>query len=190
MFSSIRTRLTLWYLGVLAFIVITFAVATYIVVARNLGRTTDNNLAEISRTVEADLRKEDADVALERLALTRPVEEEGEDEEKAQNELDETALTIETAIAEELEDQRSREYGFTVLDQKGLTVATTVTGPKLEEDSKNLAADVPFADVSVGAETFRVHQTSLNLDGKRFNVKPNCRLGIVQGMVKWFDMKR
>jgi predicted Holliday junction resolvase-like endonuclease len=66
MFNSIRIRLTIWYLGVLALIIIAFAASVYLLVERNLNRTTDENLAERARNVETDLRKEETDIAEER----------------------------------------------------------------------------------------------------------------------------
>ncbi len=49
MFDSIRTKLTFWYAGVLAFLVIGFAVITYISVDRILSRETNENLAAMSK---------------------------------------------------------------------------------------------------------------------------------------------
>ena len=170
MIDSIRTRLTLWYLGVLALIIIAFAAAIYLLVARNLSRTTDNNLAEIGRSIEADLKKEEADIAAERLIVARTVDEGDEEEKKPNDDPVEVPLTIEAAIAEELEDLRSRDYGFVALDRYGQTIGSTLTNAKLEEGTKNLAANVSFADVPVENETFRVHQVPLDLDGKPFRL--------------------
>ena len=169
MLNSIRTRLTLWYLSILALIIITFAAVIYLLVARNLSQTADNNLAEIERSVETDLHKEEADIAAARLLPAPPVEED-EDEKKAVDEDGELPLTIESAIAEELEDLRSRDYGFLVLDQNGATVGSTITIPELEERAKNLAGDIPFSDVLIQNETFRIHQMALSLDGKPFRL--------------------
>jgi two-component system, OmpR family, sensor kinase len=49
MFDSIRTKLTLWYAGVLAFLIIVFALITYISVERILSQETDKNLLELSK---------------------------------------------------------------------------------------------------------------------------------------------
>ena len=168
MLNSIRTRLTLWYLGVLALIIIAFAAVTYLLVARNLSQTLDNNLAEIGRSVETDLHKEEADIAAMRLLPATPVED--EDEKKPVDADDELPLTIESAIAEELEDLRSRDFGFMVFDRSGQVIGSTITVPELEERSKSLAADVPFTDVLIEIETFRIHQMSLSLDEKPFRL--------------------
>ncbi len=175
MLNSIRTRLTLWYLGILALIIVFFATATYLLVARNLSRTTDSNLAEIGRSIETDLKKEEADIAAERLVVAQSSVEKEEDEEEEEEgkpkvEPDEAPLTIEAAIAEELGDLRTRDYGFIVLDGNGNTIGSTVTNSPLEAGAKSLAEDTSFADVMVENETFRVHKMRLSLDGKPFRL--------------------
>lgn len=170
MFDSIRMRLTLWYLSVLASLIIGFTVVVYLLVAQNLSRTIDNNLAEVGRSIETDLRKEEADIAAERLIPMEPADEESDEEKNTLVQPAEVPLTIEAAIEEELTDLRSRDYGFIVLDGNGRMIASTVTNPRLEDESKNLAADVSFADVRVENESFRVHQMRLNLDGKPFQL--------------------
>lgn len=44
MFDSIRTRLTLWYMGVLALVLILFSMGVYAMLARNISRDLDSNL--------------------------------------------------------------------------------------------------------------------------------------------------
>ncbi len=176
MLNSIRTRLTLWYLSILALIIIAFAAVTYLLVARNLGQTLDNNLAEIGRSVEADLRKEEADIAAERLLPATPAEED-EDEKKPADTPDEVPLTIEQAIAEELEDLRLRDYGFVVFEQEANEVASTVGDSKLRNGLKNLRSEISFADLPGENEIFRVHQIALNLDGKPFRLLITRPLG-------------
>ena len=46
MFSSVRARLTLWYTGVLALVLVTFAFATYTFLARMIRQRMDDSLAE------------------------------------------------------------------------------------------------------------------------------------------------
>lgn len=165
---SIRIRITLLYLSVLTFIIAAFAVAIYLLVARNLSQTTDNNLAEIGRSVEADLRKEEADIAAARL-LPAPAEED-EDEKGPIDADDELPLTIESAITEEVEDLRSRDYGFLVLDQDGGLIGSTIDFPALHESAINISTDTTFADLSIAEQLYRVHQMKLTLDGKPFRL--------------------
>lgn len=176
MLNSIRTRLTLWYLSILALIIITFAGVIYLLVARNLGQTLDNNLAEIGRSVEADLRKEEADIAAERLLPAAPIEED-EDDKKPADTPDEVPLTIEQAIAEELGDLRSRDYGFVVFERGTKEVASTVAEATLGNGLKDLPPEISFADLPGENEIFRVHQIALRLDGKPFRLLITRTLG-------------
>lgn len=174
MFSSIRTRLTLWYVGVLALIIAAFASATYFFVARNLSQVTDSNLDEIGRSVETDLHKEEVDLNAERHLAAAPAED-GEDEKKPADEDEEQPLTIEAAIAEEMEDLRSRDYGFLVLDGRGQIVGSTIDFPALRERAmSDVPADVSFADLSIVEQNYRVNQRKLTLDGKPFRLIVTC----------------
>jgi heavy metal sensor kinase len=48
MLDSVRTRLTLWYSGVLALALTLLSLFTYLLYARNISQRTDNNLSELS----------------------------------------------------------------------------------------------------------------------------------------------
>ncbi|MGB8321422.1 MAG: hypothetical protein WCE52_00530, partial [Candidatus Acidiferrum sp.] len=48
MLDSVRVRLTLWYSGVLAFVLILLSVLTYFFYERNILQRADNNLVELS----------------------------------------------------------------------------------------------------------------------------------------------
>ena len=177
MFNSIRIRLTFWYLSILALIIIAFAFGTYFLIERNLNQRAKQNLAEIARSVEADLRKEEADIAAERIqqkldaeAEKKQVAEPVEDEKDRNEESKEDAVSIEAAIVEEMEDLRSRDYGFVVLDGNGQKIASTITDERLRNSLKNLSADAEFIDLPIENETFRVIRQSLELDGKRFQL--------------------
>ena len=170
-FNSIRTRLTLWYLGVLAVIIAALCVFIYMSVARNLARMTDENLSEIAQVVEADLHKEDADIAAEKLQqkldeANKKPDETDEDEKEPKEEV----LTIEKAIVEELNDLRFRDYGIVVLDANGQQINSTITDARLQNGLKNLSAEVSFADLPIENETFRVRRLFLKLDGKPFQL--------------------
>ncbi len=169
--NSIRIRLTLWYLGVLALIIAAVCVFIYLSVARNLARTTDENLSEIARVVEVDLQKEEADIAAEKLQQTsdeanKKFEKADENEKESKDEV----LTIEEVIVEELNGLRFRDYGIVVLDENGQQIGLTITDAWLQNGLKNLSADVPFADLPTENETFRVRRQSLELDGKPFHL--------------------
>ena len=61
MFSSVRARLTLWYTGVLALVLISFALAGYFFLSYALNRRTDDALAEMANAFAATLTNEESD---------------------------------------------------------------------------------------------------------------------------------
>jgi heavy metal sensor kinase len=61
MFNSVRARLTLWYTGVLALVLISFALAGYFFLSYTLNRRTDEALAEMANGFAATLANEEAD---------------------------------------------------------------------------------------------------------------------------------
>jgi heavy metal sensor kinase len=99
MFNSILTKLTLWYAGVLAFLVIAFAVLTYFSVARILTQETDENLLEMSKTFTSLVIAEGA----------------GEDEGVSEND----------AITEVIKDFRFKDFQIFVFSRKDELIAKT-----------------------------------------------------------------
>jgi len=61
MFSSVRARLTLWYTGVLALVLISFALAGYFFLSYTLNRRTDDALGEMANALAATLANDEAD---------------------------------------------------------------------------------------------------------------------------------
>jgi len=61
MFSSVRARLTLWYTGVLALVLISFALAGYFFLSFTLNRRTDDALAEMANAFASTLADDEAD---------------------------------------------------------------------------------------------------------------------------------
>jgi heavy metal sensor kinase len=61
MFSSVRARLTLWYTGVLALVLITFALAGYFFLSYTLNRRTDDALGEMADAFAATLADDERD---------------------------------------------------------------------------------------------------------------------------------
>jgi heavy metal sensor kinase len=61
MFSSVRARLTLWYTGVLALVLISFALAGYFFLSYTLNRRTDDALGEVANAFAATLANDEAD---------------------------------------------------------------------------------------------------------------------------------
>jgi hypothetical protein len=61
MFSSVRARLTLWYTGVLALVLISFALAGYLFLSFTLNRRTDDALGEMANAFAATLADDERD---------------------------------------------------------------------------------------------------------------------------------
>jgi heavy metal sensor kinase len=61
MFSSVRVRLTLWYTGVLALVLVVFALGGYFFLSFTLSRRTDDALAEMANAFAATLANEETD---------------------------------------------------------------------------------------------------------------------------------
>ncbi|MDT4896930.1 MAG: two-component system, OmpR family, sensor kinase [Acidobacteriota bacterium] len=61
MFSTVRARLTLWYTGVLALVLITFALAGYFFLSFTLNRRTDDALGEMADAFAATLADDERD---------------------------------------------------------------------------------------------------------------------------------
>ena len=55
MFSSVRTRLTVWYIGVLALVLIAFSIAVYIMLKRSLYAQFDSDLRSTAESTSASL---------------------------------------------------------------------------------------------------------------------------------------
>ena len=78
MFDSIRIKLTLWYAGVLAFLIIVFALLTYFSVERILAQETDKNLIELSKNFTFAVVSEvsgETDETSEQDAITETIKE-------------------------------------------------------------------------------------------------------------------
>lgn len=100
MFDSVRMRLTLWYTGVLALILVIFAFAAYFFLARALSGRTDASLAEITRAFTATF-----------------VAEQGDEKENA---------TTGAAVASEaVREFRFRDYRFILYDESQRVVAAS-----------------------------------------------------------------
>jgi two-component system, OmpR family, sensor kinase len=75
MLDSVRTRLTLWYVGVLALALIVFSAGVYLLLARNLWRRMDESLRASSESIAISLVRERAEGETEAEAAHSTVEE-------------------------------------------------------------------------------------------------------------------
>ena len=71
MFRSMRARVTLWYAGVLALVLILFSLASYAYLARAAQRRTDNSLAEAANSFISTLSTEANDEDCRLMMLRR-----------------------------------------------------------------------------------------------------------------------
>jgi len=133
MFNSIRTKLTLWYAGVLVFLVIGFAALTYISVERILTLETDENLLEMSKNFTSAVNSE----------------ENSEEEKPSGNE----------AVAEVIKEFRFRDFQIFVFSNNGNLIAKTSDTNFPAPDFP----DNTYTNFYYNGKTFRSFSTPLKL---------------------------
>lgn len=129
MFSSIRVKLTIWNICVLALIVSALAVITYSLFVSVLRHETDENLSEMANTLSVAMQGEQND---------------GENDQKPDD-----------LITESLGEFRFRDYQFAVYTIEGRFVAATMEG-EIPRDLFSVDAE-KFGTVSVGGKEYRAH---------------------------------
>ncbi|MGI8468280.1 MAG: sensor histidine kinase [Pyrinomonadaceae bacterium] len=159
MFNSIRTRLTLWFTGVLAFFLILFVASAYLFLKHAIRRQTDNTLQEISRTFAGGVERE---------------QENGEEAGAPQN-----AATLET-IREATDDLRFKDYQIFVFDaQKKIVSAsdnapdkTNLSGEQIAESAIDFPAseESAFFNLSTKENDFRVYAEKIAVNGRDFRI--------------------
>ncbi len=160
MFNSIRTRLTFWYTGVLAVILIAFAVSTYLFLDYTIRRQTDNTLQQIAGSLTAAINNEQAD---------------GGESDVPQN-----AQHLET-LREAMGDLRFRNYAIFVSDAQGDIISTDdkisdesslsiEQMTKLARDFSKSAKESALVQSAAGETDFLVLARKNAVDGKQFNI--------------------
>jgi heavy metal sensor kinase len=163
MFNSIRTRLTLWFTGVLAVILIVFAVSTYLFLDYAVRRQTDDTLRQIAGTFAAAVKNEQSDA-------------DDAGAPKSDERLD--------AVREALSDLRFRDYRIFVSDANGKIVAagdnqTSEKSSLATEQTTNLAAEFQtsgkesaFLQLPLRKSDFRVFafRSEETADGEPYNI--------------------
>ena len=145
MFDSFRTKITLWYVGVLALILISFAALTYFLVVRGLEKQTDNNLSEMSQNFRQSLNAEQSD----------------EDE----------TPNAEKVVSEVLGESRFRDYGFVVFDKNGDIVGSSLKDEKFIADLFKSQNNKTFSNFqNSDKKKFRVHSESVDISGEQYNL--------------------
>ncbi len=130
-FNSIRVTLTIWYVGVLALIIVAFALTIDVLVSRNLNQMASMNLAGALDTVVVALRQEEADIT--ELRSTDPPSKDDptfdeDDERKVTN------LTMEEKIVEEIKDLKLSGYFIMVFNQQGAVSISTLEDDELQSE--------------------------------------------------------
>ncbi|MGI9035558.1 MAG: heavy metal sensor histidine kinase [Pyrinomonadaceae bacterium] len=159
MFDSIRTQLMLWFTGVLAVVLIVFAIAAYLFLGYTIRLQTDKTLQEISRTLIGGIEREQAD-------------SEGEKELTERRNL--------AAIQEALDNLRFRNYQIFVFDTRGKLLAADNQTPaendltdgqatELAADFSNSTSESAFFTLTVKESKFRVFAKK-KFDGQNFGV--------------------
>jgi heavy metal sensor kinase len=73
MFDSVRVRLTFWYMGILALLLVTFSAGVYAVLWRNFMERADSVLRSVSSSITSILEKELSESGLDELAARETV---------------------------------------------------------------------------------------------------------------------
>lgn len=142
MFRSIRAKLTLWYIGVLAIVFTTFAVVTYLFFVGVLRDESRTNITEMAN----DLVK-----AISQTKTRKPA-----------------ARSADEAIVETLNEFNFRDYRFVVNDEHGRLVGKTLE----EDPGTigQLASESGFGRVTINNELFSVLERPIQIEGKRFRL--------------------
>jgi heavy metal sensor kinase len=136
MLDTVRARLTLWYTGVLALVLIVFALISYFFLARTLTQRTDDALAEMGRAFAETLRAEQQELS----APTAHAERDGSGQL--------VAASADAAAVEAANEYRFKDYQFIVYDGARRIVAAS-SGFTVERQETNTPAWT-LASISAG----------------------------------------
>jgi two-component system OmpR family sensor kinase len=160
--SSVRLRLTLWYSGVLALVLVTLSITTYLTFARDTARQTDSELKELCDSFLVTLRDEARDPA--------------------------NVGNIVPALDESLEEHRSPDHYFSVFDAAGKSLASSADLPDAgDEDVDNAerirkarnyprflaeaqGRDELYGDISAPRGAYRAYARQVSVRGEKYLV--------------------
>jgi heavy metal sensor kinase len=142
MLDSIRTRLTLWYIGVLAAFIVVSSLIVYYALVKTLDRGLDLRLKEIAESVEAAVTSE-----------ARELKEDSAEDHTTD------------AIKEAGDEMRLKDFPFIVYGPRGDIVTSTADFDAVFDSTEN---DKTLDDIAVSGNALRVYRTDLNLGGQRF----------------------
>ena len=142
MFSSIRIKLTLWYICVLALIVAAFALITYSSFVSVLNQETDENLREMAQTLYTSIKAEQND---------------GVNQRKSDE-----------MVKESLDEFRFRDYQFAVVTNDNRFIASTIEN-KLPSDLASIDKE-KFGNVSINDTSFRTHVLPFHIENHNYKL--------------------
>lgn len=142
MFSSIRVKLTLWYICVLALIVGVFALITYWSFVSVLRQETDENLTEMAQTLSMSIKAE---------------QNNGEPQRKSDE-----------LVKESLDEFRFRDYQFAVFTNDDRFIASTMES-KLPSDLRSIDKE-NFGNVSINDKSFRTHVLPFHVESHNYKL--------------------
>ena len=131
MFNSVRMRLTAWYTGVLALVLMVFAVFTYLFLNRTITERTDRTLSEIAAAFENTFNSEIADAV---------ASADDDDEPETPAESNSGDALERRMIEETVADLRFRNYRLFVFDDAQRLV--TQSAAASERDEAELAGEI------------------------------------------------
>jgi two-component system OmpR family sensor kinase len=173
MFNSVRARLTLWYTGVLALVLISFALAGYFFLSYTLNRRTDDALAEEANAFAATLANDETDSQQGEANAAR-----GGDPRSNPDE----------AVREAVSEKRFRDYQLVVYADGGREVAASAKPPKGDRPgwarapapsqltevanavARSFESRLYFANLSDGDNQFRVVARRVQARGSAYTL--------------------
>jgi heavy metal sensor kinase len=157
--NSLRARLTLWYTGVLALVLVSFAAVSYFAIVRSTERAGDESLRNVAVVLRSAI--------LEESAVDEEDEEDKDDHDAG------AALAADGEVAEVLNALRFGDFRFAVFDRARQLVASSdaagavLGGAPMEHIAELIAvADLPNGALTTlrvaGVETrvFAVQETT------------------------------
>lgn len=159
MLNSIRIRLALWFTGILALVLIAFAIAAYLFLGYSASRQTDRTLRELSHS------------------FTDMIESERDEKNGRRSEAEATSK----AVLESIEDLRFRNYQVFVFDSNNAPIAvesgtnsrTVLTVDQLSGITSDLAGRITesaYYDLQANGGHFRILATRYPIKGQTFSV--------------------
>jgi two-component system OmpR family sensor kinase len=143
MFRSIRFKLTVWYIAVLAVMMAAFALVTYSFLAGALKRETDENLEEMAKSVAESVRGDRGDEERE-----RPPDD---------------------TVKDGLEEVRFHDYLFAVYTNDDKLIGGT-TETELPAELQTATGDNRFGTIEINARPYRVFMQPFHIEQHNYKI--------------------